>query len=152
EGNPAVPQLQQVLHGQHGSLSIVDLQAEQTLRAQLPPRDHDRHFLGIALQLRVTEATGKHDDAVYAARNELPHAAIFVLFVPVAAHDQRRIAALPQACLDAPQTFAIERAVDRLGYDTYRQGLAESEAPCGRVGSEIKLCDGRLDRLLQAVA
>ena len=133
-------------------MPIVDLQAEQPWRPQTPARDHDRHFFGVTLELGVAETPGEDDDAVDAARNEFPHAAFFVLFVPIAAHEQRRIAALAQTGLDASQSFTVERAVDRLCDHAYGQRPAEGESARRGVRSKIELRNGRLDGVLEAAA
>jgi hypothetical protein len=85
----------QVLHGKHRAMPIVDLQAEQPWRSQTAARDHDRHFPGVILQLCIAKASGEDDDPVDTTRYKFPHAPFFVLFAPIAAHEQRRVSALP---------------------------------------------------------
>src|SRR6202030_3665907 len=100
EGDLAVPHLNEVAYGKHRAMPIVNLQAEQPRGAQAATRDHDRHFLGVTLQLGIAESSGENDDSVDAPRYEFPHASFFVLFVPIAAHEQGRISTLAQAGLN----------------------------------------------------
>jgi len=71
---------------------------------KLPARHDDRHLFRIPLQLRVTEPTGKPMNASTPRGNELAHAAVLILFVPLPLMNKRCIAALAQACLDATQS------------------------------------------------
>jgi len=146
-----VSQLDEVLHCQYRPVLVVNLQAEQPWRAQTAAGDYDRDFLRITLQFCIAEAACEHDDPVDAARDELPDAAIFVLVMPVAAHEQRRVSPLPQTRFDASQSFTIEWAVNCLRDDTYRQGLAKGQTSRGSVGSKVEFRDGRFDGVLQAV-
>src|SRR5882757_2183821 len=133
-------------------MTIVDLQAEQPWRPQTAACDHDRDFLGVTLQLGIAEAPGEDDDPVDAARDKLPHATLLVLFVPIAAHEQLRVSALPQAGLDSSQPLTIKRAVDRLGDHSYGQRLAEGESTGRGVRSKIELRDRGLDGMFEAIA
>src|ERR1700733_3636189 len=122
-----MPNLDEMTHGEHRPVAVIDLQAEYTGRPQPPTGHHDRYFFRVTPQFRVAETTGEDDDAVDAAGYEFPHAALFVLFTPIAAHEKRYIAVVPQTGLDAPQSFTIERTVDRLRHHTDGRGLAEGK-------------------------
>src|SRR3954468_2124854 len=152
EGNPAMTQLNQVFDRKRSPVLVVNLQAEQSLRAQLAAGHDNRYVLGVTAQLRITQATGKHNDSIHAAADEFPHATVFVLIRPIAAHEEGRVAAMAQAGLDAPKAFTVERAVNRLGNHADGQRLAEREATGGGIRPEIKFRDGGIDGILQAIA
>src|SRR5580658_2494751 len=152
EGDPAVADIKQVPYGEYRAVAIVDLQAEQPRRPQTPARDHDRHLFGVTLQLGVAEPPGEDDDAVDAAPDKFPHAPFFVLFVPIAAHEQRRIPALTQTGLDSSQPFTVERTVNRLCDHAYGQRPAEGKSARRSVRSKIEFSNGRLDGMLEAAA
>ena len=152
EGDPAMSELHQVAYRERGAMLVVNLQAEQSRCAQLPARNDNGYFLRVAAQLGVSQPARENNDPVHPATNEFPHAAVFVLVRPIAAHEERRVAAMAQASLDPSKSFTVERAVNRLRDDTDGQCLAERETAGGRVRPEIKLGDGGIDGMLQAVA
>ena len=86
------------------------------------------------------------------AYQEIPHAPLFVLLMPVAAHEKRDIAMLPQTGLDPPQPLTVERAVDRLRHHADGRRFAKGQTARRGIRPKIELCDGSLDGMLEAMA